>query len=237
MFSAFTQGLSRLIPSICAVCHAWPSQALCEECVQTLAQPAHRCPTCALALPPTLQQCRACAMTPPAWDRALTAVDYAYPWDRLITQFKFQEHPAWARHFATLMRNTPWVDPALEEADFVIPMPLAIPRLQERGYNQSALLARSLCSSKTLENVLLRVIDTSAQSSLDRKDRQNNVRHAFAMEPTRHGIVTNKRIVLVDDVMTSGASMAAASTTLKHAGAIHVTALVFARTGVDIVTA
>lgn len=135
------------------------------------------------------------------------------------------------------MRSTPWVDPALEEADFVIPIPLAIPRLQERGYNQSALLARSLCPSKTLENVLLRVINTSAQSSLDRKDRQNNVRHAFALEPTRRGIVANKRIVLVDDVMTSGASMTAASTTLKHAGANHVTALVFARTGVDIVTA
>jgi ComF family protein len=176
-------------------------------------------------------------MEPPTWDRAITAVDYAYPWDSLITQFKFQESPAWARHFANLMLSTPWVAPALEETDFVIPMPLATARLRERGYNQSTLLARYLSPAKTLENVLLRVINTPAQSTLDRKDRQSNVRYAFAMEPSRQGVVANKRIVLVDDVMTSGASMGAASATLKQAGAIHVTALVFARTGVDTATA
>jgi len=85
--------------------------------------------------------------------------------------------------------------------------------------------------------VLLRVINTPAQSALDRKDRQDNVRHAFAMEPLRQTAVSGQRIVLLDDVMTSGASMSAAATTLRHAGAAHITALVFARTGVDAATA
>nr|WP_315464790.1 ComF family protein [uncultured Rhodoferax sp.] len=164
-------------------------------------------------------------------------MDYAYPWDRLIAHFKFQENPAWAHHFARLMRSTPWVDPALEEADFVIPMPLATERLLQRGFNQSALLARQLCPAKTLEHVLLRVIHTPAQSALDRKSRRQNVRNAYAMEPTRQGAVAGKRVVLVDDVMTSGASMGEAAATLRRAGATHITALVFARTGADAISA
>jgi len=237
MFSAWARGLSRAVPSTCAVCHAWPAQAVCEDCIQAFGQPVHRCPSCALALPDTLRQCRACTHAPPPWDSALAAVDYAYPWDRLIAHFKFQENPAWAGHFAALMRSAPWVEPALEAADFVIPMPLARERLLQRGFNQSALLARHLSPDKTLEQVLLRVINTPAQSALDRKDRQDNVRHAFAMEPLLQGAVSDKRIVLLDDVMTSGASMSAAATTLRHAGAAHITALVFARTGVDAATA
>ena len=233
MFSAMTQGLSRRIPSACAVCHAWPAQPICENCIQVFAQPLHRCITCALALPPTLTQCRSCSSLHPEWDCALAVVDYAFPWDRLIAQFKFQENPAWARHFAVLIRSSPWVEPALEDADFIVPMPLATERLLQRGFNQSTLLARNLNPSKVLEGALLRVVNTPAQSSLTRKDRQNNLRLAFAMEPSRPGIVEGKRLVLLDDVMTSGASMGAASAVLRRAGAIHITALVFARTGVE----
>jgi ComF family protein len=112
-------------------------------------------------------------------------------------------------------------------------MPLATERLLQRGFNQSTLLARHLNPAKVLEGALLRVVNTPAQSTLARKDRQSNLRWAFAMEPARPGIVAGKRLVLLDDVMTSGASMAAASAVLKRAGASHITALVFARTGVD----
>lgn len=237
MFSAMTQGLSRRIPSACAVCHAWPAQPICEDCIQVFAQPVHRCISCALALPATLTQCRSCASLHPEWDRALAAVDYAFPWDRLIAEFKFHENPAWARHFAVLIRSSPWVEPALEDADFIVPMPLATERLLQRGFNQSTLLARHLNPAKVLEGALLRVVNTPAQSTLARKDRQSNLRRAFAMEPARPGIVAGKRLVLLDDVMTSGASMAAASAVLKRAGASHITALVFARTGVDTVLA
>ncbi len=160
-------------------------------------------------------------------------MDYAYPWDGLITEFKFHENPSWARHFATLMRSAPWVDLALEKADIVIPIPLATERMLERGFNQSALLTRHLCPAKNREDVLLRVINTPAQSTLDRDARQHNVRRAFTVEPSRRNDMTGKRIVLVDDVMTSGASMGAATSALKHAGAIHITAIVFARTATE----
>ena len=131
---------------------------------------------------------------------------------------------------ATLMRSTPWVDPALDAADWVLPMPLSPERLRQRGFNQAFLLARELAPQLVNNTLLLRIQDTPAQSSLPRRERLANVEHAFAIEPFQRHRLKGKRIVLVDDVMTSGASINAAALALKQAGAQHVTALVFART-------
>ncbi len=131
---------------------------------------------------------------------------------------------------ATLMRSTPWVDPALEAAHWVVPMPLSPERLRQRGFNQAYLLARELAPTVVRKDLLLRIRDTPAQSSLPRRERMANVQNVFAIEPLQHHQIQGKRIVLVDDVMTSGASLNAAAHTLKQAGAQHVTALVFART-------
>jgi len=131
---------------------------------------------------------------------------------------------------AVLMRSTPWVDPALDAADWVLPMPLSPERLRQRGFNQAFLIARELAPQLVNNTLLLRIQDTPAQSSLPRRERLANVEHAFAIEPLQRHRLNGKRIVLVDDVMTSGASINAAALTLKQAGAQHVTALVFART-------
>jgi ComF family protein len=157
-------------------------------------------------------------------------VDYGFPWDRLITEFKFRGNPAWAAHFAGVMRSAPWIEPALEHADCLIPMPLADARLRERGFNQSALLSQYLHPAKTQDNWLLRVQHTPAQSGLTLKERQQNLRHAFAMEPMNAHRARGLKVILIDDVMTSGATMAAAGTVLRRAGVAHLTALVFART-------
>ena len=148
----------------------------------------------------------------------------------MVHDFKFHDNPAWARSMATLMRSTPWVDPALDAADWVLPMPLSSERLRQRGFNQAFLLARELAPQLVNNTLLLRIQDTPAQSSLPRRERLANVEHAFAIEPLQRHRLKGKRIVLVDDVMTSGASINAAALALKQAGAQHVTALVFART-------
>jgi ComF family protein len=135
------------------------------------------------------------------------------------------------------MRNAPWVEAALEGADVLISMPLAPERQRERGFNQSALLSRHLCREKMLDRALLRVVNTLPQSSLPRKDRRGKVENAFAMDPFQRDAVLGRRVLLVDDVMTSGASMSAACEVLRRAGATYITALVFARTGVQIETA
>ena len=93
--------LVRRLPSQCAVCHAWPSQPVCEACVQLFAQPCARCRGCALPLPPDLatgqDYCGDCATAPPVADAALAAVAYAFPWSKLVVEFKFAQHPGWAQ--------------------------------------------------------------------------------------------------------------------------------------------
>ena len=230
MFRQLLSGLSAQLPAQCAVCHAWPARPVCDDCVQRFAQPLPRCQTCALPLPAGMRQCGACISQPPPLDQALAAVAYAYPWSALVTQFKFQEYTGWAHSMALLLRSAPWVEPALDAADWLLPMPLSEQRLRERGFNQTLLLARALEPRKLRADVLLRVKDTPALSSLPRQQRQQAVRGAYAVEPTQVAGVNGKRIVLLDDVMTTGASLHEAARVLRRHGAAHLTALVFART-------
>ena len=221
------------VPSQCAFCHTWPSQRICNACVARFAQPATRCQRCALRVPAGVEVCGACIQTPPSFDACIAAVDYAYPWADALAQFKFRGDPGWAKALATLMRSTPWMEPALEAADRVLPVPLSTERLRERGFNQSALLARHLAGPKTDLHTLLRLHATEAQSSLPRAQRLRNLRGAFAVEPIRAAALRGQRVVLIDDVMTTGATLQAATLALREAGVAHVTAAVLARTGLD----
>lgn len=222
--------INSAIPSQCAICHAWPARTVCEACVTRFAQPCPRCATCALAVPQGLAQCGACVKSAPPLDQCFAAVSYGYPWDDCIGRFKFQQSPGWAAALATLLRSTPWVEPALEEADCVVPMPLSVERLKERGFNQALELTRCLAARKADARLLLRIRHTLPQSELPRARRLRNVAGAFAVDPLRAGTLRGQRVVLVDDVMTSGASVFAAAAALRQAGAAHITALVVART-------
>ncbi|WP_326539374.1 ComF family protein [Pseudorhodoferax sp.] len=221
--------LSRL-PSQCAVCRSWQDQPLCEACIQRFAQPQPRCRTCALPLTGGATQCGTCLQQPPPLDGCLCAVDYLYPWTDCIAQFKYREQPGWAGALADLLRHTPWVEPALERSTLVLPMPLSAERLRQRGFNQALELARRLAPDKTDARLLLRLRDTAPQLNLSAAERRRNVRGAFALEPLRAGRVRGSEAVLVDDVMTSGASLFAAAEVLRAAGAARIVALVLART-------
>ena len=227
---ALPKALPKALPSQCAVCHAWPADPVCEPCVVRFAQPQPRCQTCALPVPAGVARCGRCLKAPPPLDACVAAVSYEYPWSGLIASYKFNGNAGWASSFAALLRSTPWAEPALDAADCLLPMPLSRQRLQERGFNQALTLARALDRQKTQARVLLRIKDTPAQSSLGREDRQASVKDAFAVEPFLAAGLRGKRLVLVDDVMTSGASMYAAARALRSAGAAHITGLVIART-------
>ena len=224
---------NRWLPGRCAVCHAWSVGAVCDACVSLFGQPQHRCSRCAVRLPPNLGQCGACVRQPPPLAGVLAAVDYDYPWAQLVRAFKFHADIAWASSFATLMRSSPWVEPAIDDADWIIPMPLSNQRLRERGFNQSLALARAVAqehADKVQGGVLLRIRDTLPQSSLPHPQRQANVAKAFVVHPDRFAALRGKKVLLLDDVMTTGASLHAAARALQHAGAQPATALVFART-------
>ena len=228
-----TRASAAHIPSQCAVCHAWPSQRVCNACAARFAQPAARCQRCALRVPDGVAVCGACTLHPPLFDACIAAVDYAYPWADILGDFKFRGDAGWAATLATLMRSTPWIEPALEAADRVLPVPLSSDRLHERGFNQSALLARQLAGAKADPRTLLRIHATEAQSGLPRAQRLRNLHGAFAVEPARAAGLQGQRVVLLDDVMTTGATLHAATQALREAGAAHVTAVVLARTGAD----
>ncbi len=226
----------RFLPSQCTVCHTWPAQPVCAACQDTftpLPKELTRCPTCALAIPHDTAQCLVCSVEPPPWDAAFCAVSYAYPWVELIADFKFREHPAWAHYFADRLRANPAVQAALEAADCLIPMPLSPQRLQERGYNQALLLAQALHRRKAKADILLRVGATALQHTLSRAERWQNLQHAFIVHPIHRQTISQQRVVLVDDVMTTGASLHAAAHALHRAGVTAITVLVIARTEVQ----
>jgi ComF family protein len=160
----------------------------------------------------------------------VAAVSYAFPWADCIARFKFQADPSLARALAHLMRHAPWVEPALDAAHLVVPMPLTAARLRERGYNQALELAKHLAPNKTHTHTLQRSGDSAHQVGASREERLDHVRDAFWIAPDRVLAVRGQRIVLVDDVMTTGASLYEAARALRAAGAAHITGMVLART-------
>ena len=232
--------------SQCAVCRSWPAQQVCQPCLARFAALQPRCTTCALALPADLSMglrsgeplCADCMRQRPPLQRTLAAVPYAYPWSTLIGRYKFGEQPGWAGFFAGLMLKAPGVAQALAELqaqDWIIALPLSAQRLQTRGFNQawelaSALARQSQSSAQADTQLLLRLKHSRAQSQLRREARLANVKGAFLVDPLRAAELEGRRVLLVDDVMTSGASLFAAAQALRDAGAAHITAVVLART-------
>lgn len=217
-------------PGRCAICGAWPAQPVCGACVLRFARLQPRCRRCALPVPEGVDACGACIREAPPLDACFAAVSYAYPWSGLVARFKFQAEPGWAGTLAGMMARVPGVPAAIAEADLVLPMPLTPSRLARRGFNQALQLARVLAGRRVNAGLLLRLRETASQATLDRAGRRANVLGAFGVDPLRHAQVRGRSVLLVDDVMTSGASLYAAAGALRQAGAARVTALVLART-------
>ncbi len=219
-------------PSQCAVCHDWGTQRVCAVCVARFAPVLPRCRRCAIEVPAATGLCGACITDPPPFERTLAAVDYAHPWDGLITQFKFHSAldlaPALTRQLLDSFRRSGEPPPAL-----LIPIPLSAARLRERGYNQAWELTRRLALALNCPadaSLLLRVKDTPHQLALAPDKRAGNVHAAFAVEPRRRGELAGATVTLVDDVMTTGATVAEAARVLLRAGALQVHVWVVART-------
>jgi ComF family protein len=249
MLNALSRRAAAWLPSQCAVCHLWQQDVVCRECLDRDARPKRRCHTCALALSDVLadarqHQCGACiaasALGQVPLSSCRAAVSYVFPWDEKVVAFKFGNEPAWAGFFAALMLRQAGVQELLGSSRWWLPMPLSDGRLRTRGYNQATLLAQALsvmvsadvprCSARVNERILLRVRDTVPQPGLDRAAREANLHGAMVVDPLCVAQVEGQRVVLVDDVMTSGASLHAAARALSAAGAETIHALVFART-------
>ena len=148
----------------------------------------------------------------------------------MITAFKFHAQPGLARFLADVMRSHPAIAKLTHECDALIPVPLSAQRLRERGFNQALLLAKQLAPQRVVATGLLRIRDTAVQSSLTRDARLHNLTHAFMVAPAHTAVLRQSRVVLLDDVMTTGASLRACTQALLVAGVARVDVVVLART-------
>jgi ComF family protein len=236
--------LSRLarvaLPDLCVLCGNLSHNTICADCDAAYwNEPRLRCLSCAVALPgfrrpgPARYRCGDCTTAPPPFDATLALADYRAPLDGLALGLKFRARLMLGREFARRLLQL--ADERLDAAhwpDVVAPVPLACQRLAERGYNQAWEIARPLARGLRVPAdaaLVRRTANTAPQSRLDLEARRHNVGAAFAVAKPVRGL----NVAIVDDVMTSGATLEALARTLKAAGARRVTNFVALRTPKD----
>lgn len=175
------------------------------------------CRQCATPIPtPDGTICGACLAAPPKFDRLIAPFAYVFPIDALIHALKYGGRLVVARLLASALAAL--ID---EPVDLVVPMPLSDARLRERGYNQAHEIARHIGRAKGLDistSLCRRVMDTPPQAMMPWRERARNVRGAFVCDADLHG----RRVAVIDDVATTGATLNELSRVLKRAGASHV---------------
>ena len=182
--------------------------------------------------------CGACLTrpVPAAVQRCVAVLDYGYPWDGLISRWKFGGDAGWSGLWADLMVRDTQVMSMLHASHLLVPVPVGPLRLAERGFNQSwelgsALLRRTTAPRpRALSDALVRLRETPDQHSLPRAQRLQNLRGAFSAHPQHVSALAGAHVLLVDDVSTTGATLEAAAQALLDGGAARVHALVLART-------
>lgn len=218
--------LHTLLPQNCFLCLASSQGLLCPDCTADLPSlPAGVCPRCAHSSPEGLL-CGDCLRHPPHFDASYACLRYDFPIDRLIQALKYGHRLAVSRELGGYLSTHSAVSAV--DIDMILALPLSSQRLAERGYNQALELARPL--ARHLARPLLihgyqRLRHTTAQASLPWQDRQKNIRNAFHCDLDLRG----KRVLVIDDVMTTGATLNEFARTLKAAGAAWVGNQVLAR--------
>ena len=198
--------------SLCTGCRAdlpWLTDAACTSC-------AHPLPAAGL--------CGQCLAEPPHYDRVIAACRYTFPIAGLIQSFKYGGRLPVGTALAALLASRVQPSP-----DLIVPMPLSAQRLRERGFNQALELARHI--GRTLHvpieaSLCVKTRDTPPQTRMPWKERRKNIRAAFVVA----GDVAGCHVAVVDDVLTTGATLSELARNLKRAGAATVTGYVIART-------
>jgi ComF family protein len=217
-----------VLPLRCLLCGAAGAAGidLCVDCVAELPRNRSCCSRCALPLAKPAELCGQCQRRAPPWDAAWAPFRYGWPLDRLESRYKFGADLAAGRVLATLWRREPC---PVTLPQLLLAVPLHRGRLRRRGYNQALELARPLAHGLGVplrHDVLQRVRHTEAQTELDAVGRRRNVRGAFAL---RAGVALPPHVAILDDVMTTGATLAECARVLRRAGVQQVDVWALAR--------
>lgn len=228
--------LDLLLPRECALCESVleaseSAAGMCADCVAALpGARAARCGRCGLRS--SADPCPGCRLADPSSPRTLVCCDYAPPADRLVTAFKYGRRLALGRAIGAAMAMRLEADRCehpLPRDTALLAVPISSGRLARRGFDQAAALARQVGARSGLPVVaagLVRIRDTRPQPGLDRGERERNLGGAMAARVSLAG----RPLVLVDDVVTSGATIAEAERAVRAAGGEPVLRLAFART-------
>lgn len=212
------------IPGLCWLCQmplACAHWGFCSRCTHALPAPPPCCPRCGLPSANTRLPCGRCLQKPPVWDALVFVTDYCLPLNRLIHRFKFNATVALAQALARLMllsvldakSHSHWQKP-----DCIVSVPLHSRRAWRRGFNQSALLANHLSrwlQCEYLPQGIRRIRAAQTQHQLNARMRRNNLKGAFRVDFP----VAGRHIIIVDDVVTTGSTVAEIARLLKKQGA------------------
>lgn len=214
-----------LLPQSCLLCGAASGEtAICADCDADLPRlTAQRCALCAIPLPGS-GTCGACLTRAPHFDGVIAAYTYAFPVDALIQSLKYAGRLAVAGPLGEALAAAA----AGERPDCLVPMPMSAVRLRRRGFNQALEIARrvgKLTGIPVMPDLCSRVVDTPPQAGLPWRERARNVRGVFACRED----LGAARIALIDDVMTTGATLNEAARCLKRHGASEIRGWIVAR--------
>jgi len=229
--------LDVVFPRYCAGCNNTvdrPTGHLCWNCFSTLDHGAWvGCERCGLRLASPVHHafvCSACEVHPPSYDRARSAGRFSGVLREMVHQFKYDRATWLCSDLAGMLHGCVLAHYPVSELDCLLAVPLHPGKRRDRGYNQSELLASELArrlQRPCFPNILTRTRNTATQTRLTAAQRRQNVHAAF--EAREQGWIRNRTILLVDDVMTTGATLSAAASALKRAGAWRVWGVTVAR--------
>ncbi len=223
--------LNLFIPPACLVCGARlenQSQVICGNCEAKISLVGQNvCPVCGSENPEI--PCTLCAEVHFTFDAAHSVFKFKGPVKDLIHELKYNGYSSPAGYFALPLAELIEISPALKNHDYVCAVPLHRVRRRERGYNQSELIAyaTSMMAGIPYAEPVYRCINTYSQTLLSRAKRATNLKNAFKIK--KNADVNGKKIIVIDDVFTTGSTLNEIAKTLRSAGAAKVTALTVAR--------
>lgn len=202
---------------------------LCRSCLADLPYNNNCCQCCAVPMSQTVSICPECMSHPPSFDDSLSVFIYDFPVDRLIQQFKYDGHRYLCKPLCSLIIDE--FSAQTRDVEAIIPIPLHKKRLKERGFNQATLLAMELSEQLDINlrtDILLKPNPNKQQATLSKKQRIHNLNECFQINPKIRDLP--RRVVLFDDVVTTGATIEAAASLLKKKGVEYVAVWSLART-------